>query len=89
MTAVQMPANLWRNFARYAGAHVYCESNDVLMADNSVVALHSLKSGKKTINLPEKRRVLDLVSGKQYSTGTNKITFQLKAPETHVFLLEK
>ena len=31
-TAVPLPATLWRNLARFAGAHVYCESNDVLLA---------------------------------------------------------
>ena len=38
---------LLRNLARYAGAHVYCETNDVLMADSSVVAIHSLKRKHK------------------------------------------
>jgi hypothetical protein len=88
-TAVPLPANLWRNIARYAGAHVYTESNDVLMADNSVVALHSLQSGKKKISLPGKFRVRDLISGKEYAKNTGEIVFDLKAPETRVFLLEK
>jgi hypothetical protein len=88
-TAVQLPANLWRNIARYAGAHVYSESNDILLADNSVVALHSIQSGKKKISLPGKYRVKDLISGKEYSKNTNEIVFDLKAPETRVFLLEK
>ena len=88
-TAVPLPANLWRNIARYAGAHVYTESNDVFMADNSVVALHSLKSEKKKISLPGKYRVKDLISGKEYAKNTSEIVFDLKAPETRVFLLEK
>jgi len=87
-TAVPLPADLWRNIARYAGAHVYTESNDVFLADSSVVALHSLKSGKKIVALPGKRRVTDLVSGQRYSNGASEIVFDLKAPETRVFLLE-
>ena len=89
MTAVQIPADLWRNIARYAGAHVYSESNDVLLADKSIVALHSLKSGKKTIKLPEMSRVKDLVTGKDISKEVREINFILNAPETKVFLLEK
>ena len=88
MIAVQIPAKLWRNIARYAGAHVYCESNDILLADKSVVALHSLKSGEKRISLPGRFRVKDLISGDLYSRGTREIKFNLNAPETRVFLLE-
>jgi hypothetical protein len=89
MTAVQIPADLWRSIARYAGAHVYCETNDVIMADNSIVALHSLKSGRKTISLPEKSKVIELNTEKVVSPGTREITFTMKAPETRVFLITK
>jgi len=88
-TAVQLPAGLWRNIARYAGAHIYCETNDILLADNSVVALHSVKSGHKNIKLPEKSKVIDLVTGRVLSKGTREITFDLDAPDTRVFLLQK
>ena len=88
-TAVQLPAGLWRNIARYAGAHIYCESNDILLADKSVVALHSIKTGKKNIKLPEKSGVIDLVTGRVLSKGTQEITFDLEAPDTRVFLLQK
>ncbi len=86
-TAVNLPAKLWRNLARYAGAHVYCESNDVLLANSSVVALHSLKSGEKQLSLPGVCRVRDLISGEEYSPATDQIHFTLRAPETRVFLL--
>ncbi|MHB9028403.1 MAG: hypothetical protein ACYC9O_06510, partial [Candidatus Latescibacterota bacterium] len=88
-TAANLPANLWRNLARYAGAHVYCESNDVFLADNSVVALHSLKSERKRIALQGKYKVTDLVTGKLYSKGASEIRFDLQGPETKVYLLEK
>ncbi|MBM4011290.1 MAG: hypothetical protein FJ286_07900 [Planctomycetes bacterium] len=88
-TAVQLPADLWRSVARYAGAHVYTESNDVIMASRGLVALHSLKSGPKRITLPELRRVTDLVSGAGFAATTAEITFDLDAPETRVFLLEE
>ena len=89
MTAIQIPADLWRNIARYAGAHVYCESNDVLMANKYMVALHSLKGGEKRIVLPGTCRVRDVVSGKILSRETSEIIFQLDPPETRVFLLEE
>ena len=88
-TAVNLPADLWRNIARYAGAHVYCESNDVILADNSVVAIHSLKSERKRISLPGKFTVTDVITGKRFSKGASEIVFDLKGPDTRVFLLEK
>ena len=89
MTALQIPAELWRNIARYAGAHVYCESNDVLMANKHMVALHSLKGGEKRITLPERCRVRDVVSGRDIAKNASEILFELNPPETRVFLLEK
>lgn len=89
VTAVPLPASLWRNIARYAGAHVYSETNDVLMADKSVVALHSAYSGKKSIALPGSFRVYDVVTGKLVSKKTDRISFDLDAPDTRVFRLEE
>ena len=89
MTAVNLPAPLWRNIARYAGAHVYTESDDVLMADTTVVGLHSVQSGTKRIALPGKYRVTDLVTGKTVGRRIDEIVFELDAPATGVFLLEK
>ena len=86
-TAVPIPANLWRNLARFAGAHVYCESNDILLADGTVVALHSIQSGEKAICLPETCAVEDVISGQRLDERTNAIRFTLEAPETRVFRL--
>lgn len=88
-TAVQLPANLWRNIARYAGAHIYTNSNDVFMASNNIVFLHSLKSGEKRISLPGKYKVTDLIDGKKFAEKTGEIVFELQAPETRVFLLSE
>lgn len=87
-SAVPLPADLWRNAARWAGAHVYCNSNDVLLADRTIVALHSLQSGEKTISLPAPYRVYDVVTGELISPRTSQIRFSMRAPETRVFRLE-
>lgn len=86
--AVPLPARLWRSLARYAGAHVYCESNDIIMADSSVVALHSAQSGCKRLALPQPCRVLDVITGDEIGQGLEAIDFDLRAPETRVFRLE-
>jgi len=87
-TAIPIPADVWRGLARFAGAHVYCESNDILLADRSIVALHSIQSGPKRINLPGRFRVTDLVTGKTIGWRRRVIKFEMEAPETRVFLLK-
>jgi hypothetical protein len=84
-TAVPLPADLWRNLARAAGAHVYCDSNDILLADSGVVALHSLQPGEKRIRLPATCTVVDLVTGKRLAKRTAEIRFTLEKPGTRVF----
>jgi hypothetical protein len=88
-TSLPLPASLWRNAARFAGAHVYTESNDLLLADSTIVALHSIQSGPKTLTLPGAYRVWDVVSGRELGKRLRAITFTLTAPETRVFRLEQ
>jgi hypothetical protein len=87
-TAVPLPAGLWRGLARFAGAHVYCEENDVVLADAGLVALHTVKSGRKTIHLPQPVAVVDVISGRRVSDRASTIEFDAAAPATHVFRLE-
>ena len=87
-TAVPLPPALWRGIARFAGAHVYIEENDVLLADSSVVAVHSLKGGPRLIRLPSPRRVTDLITGRKISVRTDGIRVRLSAPDTRMFLLD-
>ncbi len=87
-SAVPLPAGLWRNAARWAGAHVYSEGGDVLMADSTIVALHSLQSGEKRIVLPGTYTVWDVVSGGLVGRELKEIHFRLEAPQTRVFRLE-
>ncbi len=86
-SALPLPADIWRNLARYAGAHIYCNSNDVLLADSTLVALHSMQSGEKRILLPGKFNVFDVITDKAVATNTDAITFNLQAPETRIFRL--
>ncbi|MFH1568630.1 MAG: hypothetical protein ABIL09_11590 [Gemmatimonadota bacterium] len=86
--AIQLPADLWRNLARYAGAHVYLEENDVLVADARVVGVHSLKSGRRRLRLPGSCRVRNLITGDRHGEPALEIEFELYAPETAVFGLE-
>ena len=87
-TALGLPAGFWRGVARWAGAHVWCESHDVLMADRAVVAVHTLKGGPKRIVLPGRATVWDVVADRLVGRGLNWIDYEARAPETRVFRWE-
>ncbi|MCY3021278.1 MAG: hypothetical protein NTW87_19870, partial [Planctomycetota bacterium] len=56
---------LLRNLARFAGAHVWCETNDVLYANRSLLCLHTASAGRKKIVLPAPAVVTDLWTGEK------------------------
>jgi len=83
-----LPADLWRELARWAGAHVWCDSNDVLIADRSVVALHTLKPGPRTLRLPRRCEVVDVIADRPFATDADSITWSAPVgPDTQVFHL--
>lgn len=84
-TTPGLPAAFWRNAARHAGAHVWCEQDELVMADAGLVALHSIVSGRKTLLFPGRRTVIDLITGKTVAQSADRIEFDMVAPDTRVF----
>lgn len=83
-----LPARFWREAARLGGAHVWNESDGVLVAEQSLVALHSVSPGEKRLVLPRPSRILDLVSGTELPGGRlSEIRWQAQPPETRFFRL--
>lgn len=69
---------LLRNLATFAGAHVWCESDDVVYADRSLLCLHTASAGSKTIHLPARAALTDLWTGERVAKRTD--TIQLESP---------
>ena len=85
--AVPVPADLLREMARHAGAHVYSEENDVIMASKEFLGVHSVRPGRRIIKLPSLTPVWDVTEGSQISKGTDQIELDIVAPQTKLFLL--
>jgi hypothetical protein len=67
---------------------VWCESNDVLAADRSVVALHTLKAGPRALLLPRRADVHDVVADRPFARDAGAIEWTAPAgPDTRVFRL--
>ena len=87
-SAVPLPASLWAGIARHAGAHVYADPGDILLASDGLVALHTVRPGPRTLRLPATSAVTDLLSGKLVSRSTDRIDVEFDAPGTRFFRLQ-
>ena len=86
-TATGLPPALWRGIARHAGAHVWCEQDEVVMANQELVALHSASPGAKRLLLPSAHRVSDLVSGENLGVQAS-IAWTADGPQTRLFRIQ-
>ena len=73
LSMLNFQPELFRNLVSFAGGHVWCESNDVLYANHSMVCLHSSCKGDKNIALPAPAIVTDLWTGETTSAPVTSI----------------
>ena len=84
-----LSADVIKEIARFAGCHIYSDTDDVLYANNDYVAIHAAKSGVKTINLPSEASAYEVYEDKYYSNISKTITLDMLKGETKMFRLEK
>lgn len=80
-------ADVLRAIARFAGCHIYTDSEDVLYANRHYVVLHAASSGEKTVCLPQKASAWEVYEEKLYSRESNVIQFSMTRGETKMFEL--
>ena len=86
--APNLPASLLREIARWAGVHIYSDAGDVLYANKSLVGVHTLAGGARTIKLPRTAAaVVDVFSGKTIARDTAGIEVVLEPRSTSLFSL--
>ena len=81
--------DLFRNLARFAGAHVWCESNDVLYANRSLLCLHTASAGRKKVVLPAPALVSDLWTGEKTAGPVAEIECELPRFRTKIWKMER
>lgn len=71
--------------ARFAGCHIYSETDDVFYANRNYITVHAAKSGVKTITLPETRNVYDAYSGECCGKGVTSFQVPMLKGQTRMF----
>ena len=63
----------------------WCETDDIVLADSSLVAIHSAAGGPRKLLLPRACDVEDVVTGQPFARQVREINVELKSPDTRVF----
>lgn len=84
-TMVPLTKELLQGLCDYAGAHVYSRSYDVFSANKSFIMLHNSTNGKKTISLPEKSDVTELLSGREIGKEIAEFTEDFDRQTTRIY----
>jgi hypothetical protein len=82
--APALPSQILCNAARLAGAHVYCDSGDVIYAGRGLVAVHAVSAGNKRLVVPDGASVTDAWSGAPLGPAPE---FDMAVGETRIFRL--
>lgn len=86
--APNIPSQVLRGMARYAGVHIYSDHDDVLYANHAFVAVHTLRGETKRIALPEPRPVYEVFSRRQVAHAPVRgFTDWVGAGQTHLYHL--
>ena len=80
-----MPAGVYRELARYAGAHIYNESSDTLYANKSYVCIHPSSAGTRTVKFPQNVNIYDALTEQLLAASANSYTFSSQVGETRIF----
>ncbi len=71
--------------AKTAGAHIYSDSSDPMEANASLFTLHARFPGKKTIRLPKKTNVIDVMNRKLIAKNVDSFTFDAPIHSSWIF----
>ena len=87
-SAFPLTKELLQGVCDYAGVHVYTRGYDVFFANRGFAMLHASTGGKKTVLLPEPRRVTELITGKELGSRLSEIQVTVSESDTLIFRLD-
>jgi hypothetical protein len=86
--APNIPAQVLRNIARYAGAHIYSDAGDVLYANKNLLGVHTLSGGVRTFKLPARAdSVHDVFDKMAVAKGVSEFKAVLEPQSTKLYII--
>ncbi|MEN6497789.1 MAG: LamG-like jellyroll fold domain-containing protein [Thermoguttaceae bacterium] len=82
-----LPNGMLRGLVRYAGGHVYSNTDDPLFANDNYLMIHTATAGPKRLALPGRRDVLDVMTGQSVGKNLSVIEADLPAEVTRIYRL--
>ncbi len=83
-----VPAALIRKIAQAAGCHIYSDANDVVYANRNALVVYAPAGGTRTIRLPEKARVTNLLEHSAVASEVKEFSLTLEPNSTVILGLE-
>lgn len=80
----------FRNIAKFAGVHLYCEEDITMGADNRFLMFTNGYEKPRTlkVQLPEIKTVKDAFTGEIISQGQKYFSLEMDTPQTRILLME-
>jgi hypothetical protein len=83
--AKTIPSTVLRELARFAGCHIYTESDEVIYPGKNFVTFHADSTGTKKIRFPRPVTVFEVYEERSYGEGVTEIEFEAYLGETKMF----
>ena len=74
-----------REMARFAGVHVFCDSDDVTYIGTNYITFHASSSGKKILRFSAPVTVWEVYEKKIYAENATEMEFETYFGETKMF----
>jgi Beta-galactosidase len=84
-----VPAALLRRIARTAGCQIYSDGDDVVYANREFLGIYFPAGGDRTIHLPERSDVMDLMTGKTIAQGATEFPVNVPPNTTLLFKMTR
>jgi len=80
--------DLIASLAKYAGCHIYTESEDILFANENFVCIHASYTGKRRIDFKKACTPYEVYEKQNYGENVEYIDLEMKLGETKMFHLK-
>ncbi len=91
LASTELTADLYRELFTAAGVHIWIKSNDAVGTNGATCFIHADNAGNKTIYLPFRAKVTDLITGAEIPVQNNgtQFTVNLRKYETRLYKFER